>query len=181
MSKSVIVHDTRLNGTVNRHEVDHVISTNENHTLHNLISHLLHYAQRQGGISRLWIMCHGYEQIYEDNVAQASFQIGGYGLQLTADNLTLANVSSMATLRDHIDNIVLFACSPADTHPGTQNTAWDGRRFCSEMAAWTDANVYASSSPQTYMPHHLNFGAWEGKVYQFSPTGAIQVVEENPL
>jgi|GEM_PF-6837213 len=46
------------------------------------------------------------------------------------------------------------------------------------MAAWTEANVYASPNQQTFSPPNaffcdFNFGAWEGTVQKFTPYGNV--------
>jgi hypothetical protein len=70
---------------------------------------------------------------------------------------------------------------PANTRPGFSNTAADGFRFCSELAAIVQAEVIAAVETQYYQmtgPSNLlrrilnlgpqdtiSFGDWEGTVY----------------
>ncbi len=109
------------------------------------------------------------------------------------EGLTLRNVDVLAQLYGAIENIILYACGPANTGAGAAGTRGDGRRFCQEMAAYTLANVYASDATQKYNPSYnyaemtcdpnvpLDFGRWEGDVYLFTPDGGITLVESNPV
>ena len=70
-----------------------------------------------------------------------------------------------------MDEIVLFACAPADSP--NSGKAGDGRRFCGSIALVTGARVIAARDTQYY--YHasdakpIDFEKWEGPVYEFSP------------
>jgi hypothetical protein len=122
-------------------------------------------------------MCHGFEDIYEDPVNRVSVQVGGFGLQLCREGLDLSNVHTTRALNGNVQNIVVFACSAAETYPGSGG---DGRTLCSRLAANTGAIVYGADRPQIYRLHGLDFGRWEGNVYRFTPGGGIAIAESNP-
>ena len=48
-----------------------------------------------------------------------------------------------------------------------------GERFCGEIALWSGATVFAADRLQWYTQSGasstINFGAWEGQVYSYSP------------
>ena len=144
-----------------------------------MMNNIMAFADRHGtAIDTLIIMCHGYESGGESQQHQASYYALGFGLELCREGLTLANVNRTYTMSGYINNIVLYACGPANTHPFATGTYGDGRRFCSKMAAFTNANVYASSETQYYRNGNydnvrrvcedvpIDFGNWEGKVYR---------------
>ena len=75
------------------------------------------------------------------------------------------------------------SCSPADTGSGNEGTRADGRRFCGYLAVTTGAKVVAARDTQHYnsvnMAIPIDFGGWEGPVFEFSdanPNG-IQVAD----
>ena len=95
-------------------------------------------------------------------------------------------------LKGLVQTIILYACGPARTRQGFAGTAADGRRFCSELAAYADAELFAPSDTQYYSmnpPNDLlrrifrigpqdiiDFGPWEGRLSRFSPDGTITEV-----
>jgi hypothetical protein len=96
-------------------------------------------------------------------------------------------MSSAYALSGLVDTITIYACGPANTRPGFSNTAADGFRFCSELAAIVQAEVIAAVENQYYHQGASNllrrifllgpqdtisFGDWEGTVYRFSPDGS---------
>lgn len=182
---TVLVHDTRLEGPTPTALADFNFKVNAQYPISGLIQTI--NASVAASISRLMIMCHGYEST---DTGSACIPMSlGFGLQLCKEDLTLSNVSVMNGFYDSVEDIILYACGPANTAPFAQGTYGDGRRFCSEMAAYTNANVYASDVTQfydnlKYDPTRLvcevipiNFGQWEGNVYRFSPDGSIARVQ----
>ena len=108
--------------------------------------------------------------------------VGGFGLVLGTEGLSLLNVTRTTAWKGLIDRMVLFACAPADTGPGNKSTSGDGLRLCGELALWTGAEVIAARDTQYYNPSEIvhyrrgrtvkntiDFGAWEGPVYRFDP------------
>jgi len=138
-------------------------------------------------ISRLLILCHGYESTSTGN---SSIPMAlGFGLQFGMESLTLKNIGVLAPLYGAVQDIILYACGPANTDAAARGTYGDGQQFCREMAACTNANVYASDVSQEYnnlrydnsqmicetIP--IDFGQWEGHVYRFSPDGSMLMVQ----
>ncbi len=183
---SVLVHDLRLQGDTPQGMSDvPPIEVDDQYPISALVSEIIN--RTSSSISRLLIMCHGYES---SSTGSASIPASeGFGLQLCMEDLTLANTGALAPLYDCVEDIILYACGPANTHPFAKNTEGDGKRFCSELAAYTNANVYASDATQSY--HNLkydpgklvcetipiDFGEWEGHVYRFSPDGSVVTVQ----
>src|SRR5690606_25411450 len=102
---------------------------------------------------------------------------------------TLSNVARAAVLRGRVQQMIIYACGPARTRSGFQNTAADGQRFCRELAAHSGAVVYAATDTQWYhrvpspslmrrmlsigLQYYLGLAAWEGRVLRFTPDGRI--------
>jgi hypothetical protein len=182
---TVLVHDSRLQGPTPTSLADYSFDVDAKFPIAGLIQAINGTAAST--ISRLMIMCHGYEST---DTGSACIPMSlGFGLQLCMEDLTLANVSVMNSMYDCVEDIILYACGPANTAPFANGTYGDGRRFCSEMAAYTNANVYASDVTQNYdnlrydptrmvcevIP--IDFGQWEGNVYRFSPDGKVTRVQ----
>ncbi len=182
---SVLVHDTRLSGYTPTSMADYSFDVDSNSPISGLVQQISSSVAQS--ISRLLIMCHGYE---DTSTGNASIPMSlGFGLQLCMEDLTLANAGVMSPLYNCVNDIILYACGPANTAPGAAGTVGDGRRFCSELAAYTNARVYASDTSQTYNnlkydPAKLvceaipiDFGQWEGNVYRFTPDGSVVQVQ----
>lgn len=129
-------------------------------------------------------MCHGLSgPILDTNTRESAVELG-FGLQFCRETLTLANVSATNVLKGRINTIVLYACGPARTRPGYENSQADGWRFCRELAAFTNARVIASAHTQYYHAapksffhqmlslgpqDEMDFGAWERSVMKIDP------------
>lgn len=182
MAIRMIWHDKRLLGTPpaiaqNTFEVDATVS------IRNAIGWVGAYARSQGGLDELMIMCHGFEGNM-DLSAQASTQttVGGFGLQLCKEGLTLYTAGLLEQWKGQIQKVTVYACAPADTGPGNAGTSGDGKRLMGEMALHSGAEVIAARDTQTYTYSPINFGAWEGPVYSFSPdTGAGKLCNPGPM
>ncbi len=185
---TVLVHDTRLLGSTPGSLADFTLRVNARYPISGMVESVKNGVAEN--VSRLLIMCHGYEST---DTGSACIPLSlGFGLQLCQEDLTLRNTGIMFGLRDCVQNIILYACGPANTAPFAVGTHGDGRQFCSELAAYTNANVYASDATQYYNnvrydPKRLvcesipiDFGRWEGNVYRFSPDGRVTLVESNP-
>lgn len=172
MPKRMLVHDRRLAGTApfiaqNTYVVDATTSTDH------AIRWIGQYAKSQGGLDELIIMCHGYAQL-GDPIARATFAepVGAAGLQLGTPGLVPSNAIKASIWKPHIQSIILYACgtSASSTH---NDPAWDGRRFCGELALWSGAFVYGADRLQWYVRNGptqtIDFGAWEGQVYCYNP------------
>jgi hypothetical protein len=142
------------------------------------------FATMSKRLDTLFVLCHGLYQWEENAQLQASIPVGGYGLQICKQNLTLGNVDVVGNLvRGLIDNIVLFACGSASTQ--SNNAAQRNQSFCKKLANKTGAVVYGADRMQVYTPgldvqKPMNFADWEGTVYRFDPDGVgVEVAEKN--
>ncbi len=176
MAKRMLVHDARLSGhspriAQNQYEVDDTVPTDH------IVGWIGSYARSQGVLDELIIMCHGYAQL-SDEVAQMtrSDAIGGAGLQLGRDDLTLRNVGLTRHWRKAdgapaIRRVFLYSCGVAA--PSLyRDPFWDGPRFCGEMALHSGAEVYGADVLQWYTGSGdgvIDFGKWEGHVSCYSP------------
>lgn len=188
MGERMTIHDRRLLGNppAIAQNTFHVDGTWE---LSNAFVWVGNYARSKSGLEILYIMCHGLYGWEENQQLQASTAVGGYGLQLCKQGLTLSTISVVATnIRRHIDNIVIYACGTASGQSNNWGTgrAGDGQHFCKQLARQTSAMVYAADRKQiyTYYPGSatlpLDFGRWEGTVYRFDPNGSIRAMESGP-
>lgn len=184
----MLVHDLRLQGTAPR-LAPNIYKVDAGTPLKHALGWIARYASSQHGLDQLLIMCHGMQGPVYDTLEQVSTYDLGLGLQFCKENLTLTNVSMTSVLAGLIQEIVLFACGPARTRTGFQNTLIDGSRFCSELSGYTNATVIAPTDTQFYTmsppsnilhrmfgigpQDEIDFGAWEGKVMRFSPDGSI--------
>lgn len=174
MGQTLVIHDTRLRGNYVFGGADHVFRVNQWTSLQWSFSRIRNYALAHGKLDRLLIACHGYEDIVEDRVGLRSVQVGGFGLELCLEGLTLNNVGQTRTLRDHVDSIVVYACSAAETYPRLIGRDGDGSRLMGEIAIRTNAVVYAADATQFSQPqgnNQLNLGRWHGNLYQYNPNG----------
>jgi len=170
MTIDMLVHDKRLLGSspqiaANIWEVDATVP----------VQHIADWsgkvASDNTNLGRYIIMRHGFEDAAGH---------GGFGLQLGTENLTLTTVPCFKTLRGLVKVIILFGCGTADVAPGTNHTSGDGAWLCTQLAVATQAKVIASSATQYYSYHNsswsffnspIDFGDWEGDVFEFSPDG----------
>lgn len=192
MPSTMLVHDTRLEGTAPTW-ADNIYTVNARTPLAHALGWISQYAGMNGGLSRLVIMCHGLESgLYDKAVCESEL---GFGLSFCAECLTLDNVARTAVLAGRVQQMIIYACGPARTRAGFQNTAADGQRFCSELAAHSGAVVYAATDTQWYhtVPStslirrmlnigpqdYIEFGAWEGRVLRFTPDGRISTAAKD--
>jgi hypothetical protein len=180
----MLIHDRRLAGNppwrlaANTYQVDQSVS------LAHALGWIAEYSRRSNGLTDLYVMCHGIENPY-DYRHQASVPTarGGFGLQLCQEGLSLYNTSQTTVLNGRVTKITIFSCATADTAPYNEGTGADGMRFCGEIALLTGAEVVAAVQTQYYSQNRtfwqwltganragtIDFGAWEGPVYSFSP------------
>jgi hypothetical protein len=177
MAIDMLVHDTRLQGSApaiaaNIWNVDATVP------LQHIADWSAQVARDNANLNRYIIMCHGFE----DGAGH-----GGYGLQLGAENLTLSTVTSFRTLRGLVSVVIVFSCAAADVAPGANHTSGDGAWLCTQLAVMTQAKVVASSATQTYtysdssyriFRSPIDFGKWEGDVFEFSPDGNKRLLKK---
>ncbi len=189
MAGTLTLHDSRLHGFPNRAAVDHVVTVNGSTDLSMAFGDIIGRASESSGLERVNIMCHGYERVYSSPTQRESRQIGGAGLKLCRQGLNNTTVAMTSDLKDYVDTFVVYACSAADTHPDMIGTDWDGQRLFREMAAWSDATVFAADVTQWYYMRNpsnmtypiIDFSTWEGNVWRFDPDGSARIVESNPI
>jgi hypothetical protein len=179
--KNMLIHDVRLAGRSPSGLAENTFDVPRGMATSHVTSWAAAYARQRSRLDNIFIMCHGYETGIEDPYAQVSIYALGYGLALGEPGLTFANIALTQALKDRVTRITLFACGPANTRTGYENTQGDGMRFCREFAVWTGATVIAASETQYYYhtPNwwdrirsrtgEIDFGAWEGPVFSFSP------------
>jgi hypothetical protein len=136
-------------------------------------------------------MCHGLQGlVYDPNSSECDGALG-FGLLLCKENLTWDTLSAVYAISGLVDTITIYACGLANTRPGFSNTAADGFRFCSELAAIAQAEVIAAVDTQYYQQvpssnllrrllnlgpqDTIDFGDWEGTVYRFGPDGTSSI------
>jgi hypothetical protein len=181
MSSSMTWHDRRLAGNA-PNIAPNTFIVDQNFELRHALSWIRTYARNNGGLRDLNVMCHGLAGPVHDSVAGVSTYTEGFGLQICKESLTFDTIQQISVLNGLVDVITLYACGPANTRRGFANTRADGQRFCSELAAYANAEVVAPSETQWYSrvggtPNAsdgtIDFGAWEGSVYRFYPDGTI--------
>jgi hypothetical protein len=175
----MIIHDTRLNGATPLN-YNYVMDVSDKISIDFVVGRVAHFGRIQK-LASLHIFCHGFEADWNltGKVCMPTAH-GGFGLQLCKEGLTLFNVAKTAAWKGLVQQIVLFACAPADTGPGNAGTYGDGKRFCGELALWSNAEVIAARDTQYYdrttarysggrtVANTIDFGAWEGPVYKFT-------------
>jgi hypothetical protein len=174
MAQRMILHDKRLLGNPpaivqNTYDVDQTVA------LQHCVGWVAQYARSVGGLSELLIMCHGFEADWDlTHQLCTGREVGGFGLQLCLEGLTLGNIMLTSGWDSLIKRITVYACAAADTGQGNENTTADGRRFMSELAGFSGAEVIAARDTQIYTyggssNAPIDFGQWEGPVYRFDP------------
>ncbi len=185
MAKNMILHDTRLLGKAPTHLADNIFKVNKEHNISHIFEWIATYARSQNGLDNLFIMCHGGAKpagIESDKAAQSIPSSDERGLAIGKENLLLSNLNVTRALYGLVKKITIYACNIAQQDKGAKYTANDGELFCSYLAAYTNAEVIASPMAQTYnkigifaplieSAGTIDFGAWEGPVFLFTPDG----------
>jgi hypothetical protein len=96
---------------------------------------------------------------------------GGMGLQLGSEGVLHSNVSRWKAIAGACDSIVIYACAAANTESGNEGSTADGKYLMGALAMHAKATVYAADRIQWYDPSNMDFGDWEGNLWQFQPTG----------
>ncbi len=181
---SMVVHDRRLLGGTPAF-YNFVMQVNAGTSINHIISTVTGSARKKGRLRRLHILCHGFEANWDMGAGMSvPEQHGGFGLQVGTQGLNLFNYGLTSAWSRLIDEIVLFSCAPADTGAGNAGTWGDGRRFCGYLALMTNAHIIAARDTQTYnstnMAIPIDFGPWEGPLYDFSPANPEGVLVPDP-
>ena len=189
MAKNMILHDTRLIGNAPSSLANNIFKIDGNFDTAQAFQWIGTYARSQKGLDHLLIMCHGgvKEDSEMPNQNLKSMALRERGLQIGKQNLLHSNLHVTAVLKGFVTKITVFACNIAETDSGVKNTADDGKLFCKYLAAYTDAEVIASSETQLYhrgvmsalfgVTGTIDFGQWEGPVYSFMPDGKMKLIK----
>ncbi|RVT97642.1 DUF4347 domain-containing protein [Rhodovarius crocodyli] len=168
---TMVIHDRRLTGDTPAW-YSFVMQVNNQTGIRHITETVARRARQKRKLTKLHILCHGYENNWDLGSGMCvPAAHGGFGLQLGREGLNLFNYGLTSTWKGLVDEIVLFACAPADTYAGNVGTWGDGKRFCGYLALTTGAKVIAARDTQIY--HYggggpIDFGAWEGPVYEYS-------------
>jgi hypothetical protein len=180
----MLIHDRRLAGNPPGDLADNTYEVDQNVSIAHALGWIAEYSRRSGGLTDLYVMCHGFEGNFDyRDQASTTETHGGFGLQLCAEGLSLYNATLTTVLKNKVRRITIYACATADTASYNAGTGADGMRFCGEIALWTGAEVIAAVQTQYYiMPRSLwerirgtntagtiDFGQWEGPVFSFTP------------
>jgi hypothetical protein len=167
MAKFLILRDTRLPGKLL--PACDVWTVTASTSLSSLLASLNGAAQTNGKLDSLFVLCHGYAGV---NVRRAvCMDAGGMGLQLGAAGVMHGNVGRWKTISGTCTNIVVYACAAGNTEPGNEGSIADGKYLMGALAIHTGATVYAADRIQWYDSSNMDFGDWEGNLWQFPPTG----------
>lgn len=175
MGKYVALRDRRLMGGVPARPRLSIINTDGSTALSQAFNSVRAVAHT-GRVDSLFILCHGYAG--ENTRGQVSADAGGMGLQLGREGVMHKNVTMWSALKNRVTNIVVYACAAADTQPGNEGSTADGRYLMGALAIQTGAHVFAADRIQWYSTYNganngrYDFGAWEGQLLYFPPTGA---------
>ena len=177
MGAYLALRDKRLEGGVPARSGLYIVNTDEGVSLSSAFSSINAAARAAGGtLNAIFILCHGYAG--ENVNAGMSADAGGMGLQIGREDMLHSNVSLWAAIEGAANNIVIYACAASDTEPGNEGTTSDGRYLMGALAIHTNANVFAADRIQWYNTYNnltngrYDFGAWEGQLLKFPPSGA---------
>lgn len=175
MANYLALRDRRLGGGVPARPRLHIVNTDATTHLSSAFSQINAAARAGGKIHSMFILCHGYAG--SNQRAQVSMDAGGMGLQIGSEAVVHGNVNLWSAIKDKVTNIVVYSCGAADTQPGNEFTTADGRYLMGALAIHTNANVFAADRIQWYSTHNglangrFDFGAWEGQLFAFPPSG----------
>lgn len=175
----MIWHDTRVLGTPPAIRGVNVFQVDDTVRLVDAVNWIAYYASNQNRLDRLDIICHGIENYIEDDEANYSHAVGGWGLAMTADYILRGNATALAPLKGLIDVIVLYACSAAYVNKTTQGTWGDGRMLINSIVHQTGSYVIASDYKQYYSYNPINMGPWEGNVNGFDTDFSVTPLNRN--
>lgn len=169
--QTVIVHDSRLEGSTPTGSDITPIRVGPTTPLGNMVTQVRNAANRYGTDVRLAILCHGFEENGEL----------GYGLQLCRETITLGTVEQLRPLNGFISyGVDIYSCGAAHTASWHAGQHGDGWTLCSRIARITGSVLRAAELSQWYsyfggiaglFQQEINFGRWEGRVITFDARG----------
>ncbi|WP_342078053.1 hypothetical protein [Yoonia sp. SS1-5] len=170
MINSIILHDSRLEGTIRVDDERRVYRVGPSASVPTLARHVWAGTQENGGnpVPVLSIAAHG--TTHPEPGHRVAGPQGSYDFVIQlGETLHPDNAAQFGRLINGriSDRIRLLVCSPVRYR--------DGIRTCGALAVSAGVPVYASSMVQDYdhdrlfgIGQPMNFGAWEGMVYRFS-------------
>jgi hypothetical protein len=176
MANFLVLRDKRLKGTLAA--ACDVWTVNESTPLSSVLSSIKGAADANGRLDTLFLLCHGYAGINARK--RVCMDAGGMGLQLGAEGLMHSNVVRWKAIAGKCTNIVAYACAAANTESGNEGSTADGKYLMGALAIHSAATVYAADRIQWYDSRNMDFGDWEGNVWQFQPTGLPPTIVSGP-
>jgi hypothetical protein len=183
MSTYMALRDRRLQGGVPARPSLRIANVDGNTPLSSAFGSITAAARSGGRINTLFIFCHGYAG--SNRNAQMSMDAGGMGLQLGRENVLHTNVGMWTSIRNKVDNIVVYSCAASNTEQGNQGTTADGKYLMGALALHTNATVFAADRIQWYSTYNgasngrFEFGEWEGQLWEFPPDGTSPIPRDN--
>jgi hypothetical protein len=180
---NMLVHCTTLGATPHISNIHNSFAVEPTHPIEHVWDWTATCAQKNGLIKNLLIACHGIYTTLDNSKGL----VGGFGIAL-GSGINRRNIHLTRKLLGKVSNIYLYVCGAAQNIP--DNLEYDmgkssvnpdyvtnNRQICFDMAAYTEAHVYASNALQnfsrSYFFNRFDFGAWEGTVEKFSPYGGV--------
>lgn len=182
MGKYVVFHDKRLGGSPPQRRSITNLSLDASISLFGTFPIIRALAQLDGR-QAMYVLCHGYAGVSTSQ--QVCGDMGGMGLQLGREGVLHSNVSRWQELYGSLSSIVVYSCGAADTQRGVRGTTADGQYLMGALALYTNATVYAADRIQWYKTAGgaangtIDFGAWEGTLWKFEPSGRASPVSGN--
>jgi hypothetical protein len=190
--QDLVVHDKRIAGWMpwTKPSVKELLQVDEDDTLSSMIAWVVGKSAQYGGDVRLKLMAHGITAASvpdalidgprTSGVQRATIASqGGFGLNLCKEGLSLQTVQRFYPWHRKIKQIDILGCAAAYITPGREGKIGDGNLLCLKLAQITGSYVRASTAPQEYNTHTIDFGPWEGFVITYSPTGGPGVPPVN--
>jgi len=165
--KQMIVHDPRLNYPSNPPKAlrppaaYNVWTVSTSDPLRNIIGWVVAVGKGVGQLDALHIMAHGAPDY----------------VQLGYDGIRWTNVTEFKMLQGLVKHIVLFSCSV-----GGATRQGYSLNFGNAIAAYSGAPTVLAYATQWYVyggGNVIDFGAFEGSVYVYTPTGGVKTY--NPV
>ena len=176
---NIVLHDNRLNGNAPSTYADYVYSVDQSTPLMDVFNRIASLSSNtpNGRWSKLFVMCHGYAG--EDPYAGMCADVGGFGLQLCTEGLNQTTVCYANAIYNCVDSIIIYSCAAADDSMAAMDENANGKGLMSRLAVNVNCTVIAADRIQWYHiidpgtgNGEIDFGAWEGNVFQFNPDGS---------
>jgi hypothetical protein len=119
----------------------------------------------------LFIVAHGLEGKVE--AGKSTQYVAGLGIALGFEGIFNNNVGIWQKIKGQVQNIVVYSCNAATTDGKLlRGSVADGKYMMGALAMYSGANVYAADRMQSAdIGNNVDFGPWEGQVWEFSPSG----------